>query len=257
MVHPAGVVTASFRSAGWSPVSKTTLAAPFMVCAARRVATSRGKPTFTPASASDSENDVCERRPACGKTGHRVHVLFIEHNGPAHGVEHGPSNFDMARGPHESPRQIAVIPQPTAAGGVWHRSDHCHFVALATSGRSELLLHETSSAPKPQRKRAASAAPISVAISCNTSATVWGFTVSRMMSAPLTASRLSVVTATPSSFASAAASLRMLYRGGDALGLQRVPASSTHAVGFHPTCQRRALLVSCRKVSATCSKCLS
>src|SRR6267142_1004993 len=54
MVHPAGVVTASFSRAGWSPVSRTTLAAPFMVCAASRVATSRGRPTLTPASASDS-----------------------------------------------------------------------------------------------------------------------------------------------------------------------------------------------------------
>jgi hypothetical protein len=50
MVQPAGMVTASFRSAGWSPVSKTTLAEPFIVWAASRVATSRGKPTFTPAS---------------------------------------------------------------------------------------------------------------------------------------------------------------------------------------------------------------
>src|SRR6266404_305670 len=31
IVQPAGVVTASFSSAGWSPVSSTTLAAPFIV----------------------------------------------------------------------------------------------------------------------------------------------------------------------------------------------------------------------------------
>jgi hypothetical protein len=51
---PAGVVTASFSSAGWSPVSSTVRAAPSIVCAASNVATSRGKPAFTPPSASDS-----------------------------------------------------------------------------------------------------------------------------------------------------------------------------------------------------------
>ena len=55
IVQPAGVVTASFNSAGWSPVSSTTLAEPFIVCAASNVATSRGRPTLTPASASDSK----------------------------------------------------------------------------------------------------------------------------------------------------------------------------------------------------------
>ena len=49
-----GVVTASLSSAGWSPVSRTTVAAPRVVWAASRVAISRGRPTLTPASASDS-----------------------------------------------------------------------------------------------------------------------------------------------------------------------------------------------------------
>src|SRR5260370_41646790 len=54
MVQPAGVVTASLSSAGGSPVSNTTLAAPFIACAPSSVATSRGSPTLTPASARDS-----------------------------------------------------------------------------------------------------------------------------------------------------------------------------------------------------------
>src|SRR5438552_13291235 len=41
------------------------------------------------------ENDVCERRPAYGKTGHCVHVLFIKDNRPADGVEHASSDFEM------------------------------------------------------------------------------------------------------------------------------------------------------------------
>src|SRR5580704_3206769 len=53
-VHPAGVVTASFSSAGWYPVSSTIRAEPSVVCAASSVATSRGSPTLTPASASAS-----------------------------------------------------------------------------------------------------------------------------------------------------------------------------------------------------------
>src|SRR5262249_8034347 len=40
IVHPAGVVTESFSSAGWSPVSSTTLAEPFIICAASSVETS-------------------------------------------------------------------------------------------------------------------------------------------------------------------------------------------------------------------------
>src|SRR6201996_8112758 len=53
-VQPAGVVTASLSSAGCEPVSSTILAEPKVVCAASRVAVSRGRPTFTPASARAS-----------------------------------------------------------------------------------------------------------------------------------------------------------------------------------------------------------
>src|SRR6185437_3880819 len=53
-VQPAGVVTWSLSSAGWYPVSSTILAEPSVVWAASSVATSRGRPTLTPASASAS-----------------------------------------------------------------------------------------------------------------------------------------------------------------------------------------------------------
>ena len=52
MVHPAGVVTASFSSAGWLPVCSTICAAPSTVCVARIIAVVRSRPIFTPPSAS-------------------------------------------------------------------------------------------------------------------------------------------------------------------------------------------------------------
>src|SRR6266480_2942515 len=99
---------------------------------------------------------------------------------------------------------MAVMPQPTAADvfGIARTT--------ATSSRLPPVAAASCCSTKPVGTEAATetssvCGPISVAISCNTSTTVWGFTVSRMMSAPLTVSRLSVVTAMPNSFASAAA----------------------------------------------------
>src|SRR5207253_3677907 len=86
------------------------------------------------------------------------------------------------------------MPQPTAAGvfGIARTT--------ATSLRLPPLAAASCCSTKPVGTEAATEtsnvlAPISGAISCKTSATVCGFTVNRMMSAPFTASRLSVVTA--------------------------------------------------------------
>src|SRR6266542_4966254 len=96
------------------------------------------------------------------------------------------------------------MPQPTAAG----------VFGIARTTATSLCLPRVAAASCCSTKlvgteaatdRSNVLAPISGAISCKTSATVWGFTVSRTMSASFTPSRLSVVTATFSSFASAAA----------------------------------------------------
>ena len=57
IVQPAGVVTESLSSAGWAFDSSTIRDAPSIVCAASSVETSRGMPSFTPASASDGDRD--------------------------------------------------------------------------------------------------------------------------------------------------------------------------------------------------------
>src|SRR5437588_576454 len=49
-----GLVTMSFKRPGCSPVSSWSFAAPYTVCAARRRAVSRPRPTFTPPSARAS-----------------------------------------------------------------------------------------------------------------------------------------------------------------------------------------------------------
>jgi len=54
IVHPAGSRHRVLQQRRVIPRLQTTRAAPMVVCAASSVATSRGNPTFTPASASDS-----------------------------------------------------------------------------------------------------------------------------------------------------------------------------------------------------------
>ncbi len=88
------------------------------------------------------QNDVRKRGAARGETRHGVHVLFVEHNGTANGVEHAPSDFEIARR-----RMSASANRCHAAADrgwrIWHRSNDRHLIMLATSGRGELLLDET------------------------------------------------------------------------------------------------------------------
>src|SRR5206468_5200098 len=51
-------------------------------------------------------------------------------------------DFEML-GARMSPATDCSHAAADSSRGVWHRSDHWHLVALATSGRSELLLNET------------------------------------------------------------------------------------------------------------------
>src|SRR5882762_3641041 len=119
IVQPAGVVTASFSCAGCSPVSSTTLAAPFIVWAASSVATSRGKPTFTPASASDSKIMYANAGPLAESP--VTASIFFSSTTTVR-----PTASNMARAvsrcsaPAWAPRQIPVIP---------HRPHDWHFPA--------------------------------------------------------------------------------------------------------------------------------
>src|SRR5262249_25562191 len=115
IVHPAGVVTESFSSAGWSPVSSTTLAEPFIICAASSVETSRGNPTFTPASASDSRMMYANAGPLAESP--VTASMFFSSTTTVR-----PTASNIARatsrcsGPACAPRQIPVIPQLTVDG---------------------------------------------------------------------------------------------------------------------------------------------
>ena len=63
MVVPPGLATASFSAPGCCPVSSTIFAAPSTVWAASASATSRGRPHFTPPSASASMNTYTNAGP--------------------------------------------------------------------------------------------------------------------------------------------------------------------------------------------------
>src|SRR6185369_10512511 len=88
------------------------------------------------------QNDVRERRTARRKTRDRVHVLLIKNNCPAHGVEHGASNFEMIGTGMSSAtnRRHAAV---NSCWSIWHCSHDWHFVVLAVCCRGELLLDET------------------------------------------------------------------------------------------------------------------
>src|SRR5262249_36731072 len=106
-------------------------------------------------------------------------------------------------GPAWAPRQIPVIPHPTAAG-VFGIARTTGTLLLPTPAFSKCCSRYEVGTDAATEITTAFAS-ISGAISFNTSATTCGLTPSSTMSAPFTAARLSLVTPTPTSFASAAA----------------------------------------------------
>src|SRR5262249_38263769 len=88
------------------------------------------------------QNYVCKRGAAGGKTCDRVHVLFIKYNGPAHGVEHATSDFEMigTRVTPATDRRHAAV---NGRRSVRHRSNHRDIIVVTATRSGELLLDES------------------------------------------------------------------------------------------------------------------
>ena len=176
IVQPAGVVTASFSNAGWSPVSSTCFAAPSSICEASSVATSRGRPTFTPASANDSRMMNANAGP------------LAERPVRANSRSLGRANF---------PLQMPVIPAPTEHGvlGMARTTGVSVCSALSITWVCTEAATEINSFFAFTTGR----------ISSSTERITCGFTHSRITSAFSAAARLSVETLIPSDSLSARA----------------------------------------------------
>ena len=115
MVVPPGLHTASFMAPGCVPVARCSCAVPAIICAARRYAVARGRPFFTPPSASDSRNMAAKAGP------HPATALAGESRWPATGSmsampPNSPVNVSHSSVASECFCSQAITPQPTAIG---------------------------------------------------------------------------------------------------------------------------------------------